>query len=186
GQCGATAGLPAGAGPHPALRHRHGPVEPPVRCDPRGPRPKGAADVSTPLIAGEETAESVGALAPPGKGQRKPATGLLVAGLCLIGIVVVASVIALFVLPNPNQQDLLNTLQPPSADHLFGTDDLGRDVLSRTLAGTWIDLPFGLFVTALGVFLGVIVGSTAGYIGGRFERVVMRITDAVVAFPFLV
>ena len=142
--------------------------------------------MSTPLIAGEETAESVGALAPPGKGQRKPATGLLVAGLCLIGIVVVASVIALFVLPNPNQQDLLNTLQPPSADHLFGTDDLGRDVLSRTLAGTWIDLPFGLFVTALGVFLGVIVGSTAGYIGGRFERVVMRITDAVVAFPFLV
>lgn len=142
--------------------------------------------MSAPLVDQDAGASSVATIAPPGKGQRKPATGTLVAGLCLIGIVVVASLIGRFVLPDPNEQDLLNPLRPPSADHLFGTDELGRDVLSRTLAGTFIDLPFGLFVTALGVILGVIVGSTAGYVGGTFERVIMRITDAVVAFPFMV
>jgi peptide/nickel transport system permease protein len=106
--------------------------------------------------------------------------------LVLIGLVLLASAIGHFVLPDPNKQDLLATLQPPSPQHLFGTDELGRDLLSRTLAATWLDIPFGLFVTIVGVSIGVMIGSTAGFFGGRFERVVMRITDAVVAFPFMV
>lgn len=141
--------------------------------------------MSAPLID-QESAEAVAAIAPPGKGQRKPATGVLLVGLSLIGLVLLASAIGHFVLPDPNEQDLLNPLHAPSLEHPFGTDELGRDVLSRTLAATWLDLGFGLFVTAMGVTLGVIVGSTAGYVGGRFERLVMRITDAVVAFPFMV
>ena len=141
---------------------------------------------SQPLIAAEEAGDAVASLKPPGKGQRKPATGLLIAGLVLIGLVLLASAIGHFVLPDPDKQDLLATLQPPSPQHLFGTDELGRDLLSRTLAATWLDIPFGLFVTIVGVSIGVMIGSTAGFFGGRFERVVMRITDAVVAFPFMV
>jgi peptide/nickel transport system permease protein len=141
--------------------------------------------VSTPILE-EETAVAVAGIAKPGRRQPKPATGVLVIGLGLIGFVLVISAIGHFTLPNPNEQDLLNTLQPPSVDHPFGTDELGRDVLSRTLAATWLDLSFGLLVTALGVTIGVLVGSTSGYVGGWFGRIVMRITDAVVAFPFFV
>jgi peptide/nickel transport system permease protein len=139
-----------------------------------------------PLLATDEAAEAVAKIRPPGRRQRKPATGVLIAGLCLIGLVLLASVVGHFVLPDPNEQDLLAPLEQPSIDHLFGTDELGRDVLSRTLAATWLDLSFGLFVTAVSVTAGVAIGSTAGYFGGRFEGIVMRITDAVVAFPFMV
>lgn len=142
--------------------------------------------MNTPLLASGEAAEAVAKIRPPSRRQRKPATGVLIAGLCLIGLVLVASAVGHFVLPNPNQQDLLAPLEPPSMEHLFGTDELGRDVLSRTLAATWLDLSFGLFVTTVGVSLGVAIGSTAGYFGGKFEGLIMRITDAVVAFPFMV
>ena len=142
--------------------------------------------MNTPVLASDEAAEAVASIRPPRRRQRKPATGVLIAGLCLIGFVLLASAIGHFVLPDPNEQDLLAPLEPPSIEHIFGTDELGRDVLSRTLAATWLDLSFGLFVTAVGVTVGVTIGSVAGYFGGRFEGVVMRITDAVVAFPFMV
>jgi peptide/nickel transport system permease protein len=111
---------------------------------------------------------------------------MLYAGIGLIGLVLVASLVGRFVLPNPNQQDLLAPLEAPSGAHLFGTDELGRDVLSRTLAATWLDLPFGILVTAISVSIGLIVGSAAGHIGGWVERVSMRFVDAVIGFPFLV
>jgi peptide/nickel transport system permease protein len=100
--------------------------------------------------------------------------------------VVLASAIGHFVLPSPTALDLGATLAPPSAHHLFGTDDLGRDVLSRTLAATWLDLGVAFATTYAGVFIGVLLGAVAGYLGGWPERVIMRLTDVVIAFPFIV
>lgn len=112
--------------------------------------------------------------------------GLLYTGLSLLAIVILASIIGHFVLPPPNQQDLSATLLAPSWAHPFGTDDLGRDVLSRTLAATWLDLSFAIGVTIVSVTAGMIVGTAAGSIGGIVEHGTMRLVDAVIAFPSLV
>jgi peptide/nickel transport system permease protein len=124
----------------------------------------------------------------PYLGQRsgRRRDGLLYAGLIVLGLVILASLIGHFVLPSPNQQDLSAPLQVPTAAHPFGTDDLGRDVLSRTLAATWLDLSFAIGVTILTVTVGLIVGTVAGSIGGIAEHATMRLVDAVIAFPALV
>ena len=77
-------------------------------------------------------------------------------------------------------------LLPPSPAHLLGTDDLGRDVLSRVLASTPIDAEVSFSVVGLAVFLGLITGCVAGYVGGWLEEVVMRVTDIFLAFPSVV
>jgi peptide/nickel transport system permease protein len=118
--------------------------------------------------------------------RRRSRGRLLGAGVTLIGLIIVASAVGHFLLPGPNEQDLLAPLQAPSLHHLFGTDELGRDVLSRTLAATWLDLSFGILVTAISVSVGVIVGSASGYIGGAVERVMMRLVDAVIGFPYMI
>jgi peptide/nickel transport system permease protein len=107
-------------------------------------------------------------------------------GLALVGIVVLASAIGHFVLASPTALNLGATLASPSVHHLFGTDDLGRDVLSRTLAATWLDLGVAFVTTYAGVLIGVLLGAVAGYLGGWPERVIMRLTDVVIAFPFIV
>jgi peptide/nickel transport system permease protein len=107
-------------------------------------------------------------------------------GLAMLGFVMLASLIGRFVLPEPNEQNLLATLAAPSLEHPFGTDDLGRDVLSRVLAATWLDLGMAISVTAVSVLIGLTIGSLAGYVGGWVERLVMRIVDVVVGFPYLV
>jgi peptide/nickel transport system permease protein len=107
-------------------------------------------------------------------------------GIGILVTLVLVSIIGRFVLVPPTEQNLDQTLMPPSLQHLFGTDDLGRDVLSRTLAAIWIDLGIGIGATYVSVFIGVLVGATAGYFGGWTERIVMRLADIVVAFPFIV
>lgn len=104
----------------------------------------------------------------------------------MIGLVVVASVIGLFVYPDPNAQDLAATLQGPSWSHPFGTDELGRDVLARTLRATWVDLPVALLATYGALAVGIVLGSIAGFYRGWTERIIMRIVDVIVAFPFIV
>jgi peptide/nickel transport system permease protein len=111
---------------------------------------------------------------------------LLTVGLALIGLVLLASAIGHFVYSDPNHQDYSATLQSPSLSHPFGTDDLGRDVLGRTLAATWLDLALALSATFVSVTLGVTLGTFAGYLGGWIERVIMRIADFVIAFPMVV
>lgn len=118
--------------------------------------------------------------------SRRAGSGLLVAGCVLIGLVLVASAIGALVLGDPNRQDFAATLQAPSLAHPFGTDDLGRDVLARTLAATWLDLALALSATLVSVTVGVTVGTLAGYAGGWVERVIMRIADFVIAFPLIV
>ncbi len=89
-------------------------------------------------------------------------------------------------LPAPDQQDLVAALQPPSLAHPFGTDQLGRDILSRVIYGTRIDFSFGFITTYATLAVGMLLGALAGYLGGWVDTVVMRAVDVVIAFPFIV
>jgi len=86
----------------------------------------------------------------------------------------------------PDQQDLTSVLQAPSWSHPFGTDNLGRDLLSRTVAAARLDLGVALSVTLISMALGVLLGAVAGLFGNPMEAVIMRVVDAVLAFPFLI
>jgi len=108
-------------------------------------------------------------------------------GVAIISVLGLAAILAPVLLPaGPDHQDLLNTLQPPSWSHPFGTDNLGRDIFTRTIYAARIDLTVGLITTYLPLVLGVLLGLVAGYRGGWLETVVMRAVDVVVAFPFIV
>ena len=108
-------------------------------------------------------------------------------GIGVIALVVLLSLLQpLLPLPAPNEQDYNAVLQAPSSSHLFGTDDLGRDVFSRTLAAGRIDLPIALLVTAISIVVGVTLGALAGFLGGWVDAVIMRVADVVLAFPFIV
>lgn len=87
---------------------------------------------------------------------------------------------------DPFAQDMTARLQPPSAVHPFGTDQLGRDVLSRVLHGGRSSLPAAAGVVAFGFLIGSALGAVAGYRGGVVDEVVMRFTDMVLAFPIII
>jgi len=84
---------------------------------------------------------------------------------------------------DPLKQDLLQRLQPPSSEHWLGTDDFGRDVLSRVLHGSRVSLRLGLVAVGLALFVGGTIGLLAGYYGGWFDLVIMRFMDLMLAFP---
>jgi peptide/nickel transport system permease protein len=108
-------------------------------------------------------------------------------GIAIVGVLTLAALLAPVLFPGgPNNQDLLNTLQPPSWEHPFGTDNLGRDIFARTIYAARVDLTVGLITTYVPLVLGVLLGLVAGYRGGWLESVVMRAVDVVVAFPFIV
>lgn len=83
----------------------------------------------------------------------------------------------------PNSAMILDRLEPPSSEHLMGTDDLGRDVFSRMIWGARISLSVGFVAVGIAVFIGVIVGAVAGYFGGIVDIVVSRIIEIVICFP---
>ena len=83
-------------------------------------------------------------------------------------------------------QDAYNTLAPPSGVHLLGTDDTGRDVLSRLAYGGRASLGIGVLVVAAGLSLGLLIGGLAGFLGGIVDEVLMRLADIVFAFPIIV
>jgi peptide/nickel transport system permease protein len=87
---------------------------------------------------------------------------------------------------DPVAIDLRAALQPPNASHWLGTDNLGRDLLTRILAAGWIDLQIALVCVALPFVLGSVIGAVSGYVGGRTDATVMRIVDILWAFPFYV
>jgi peptide/nickel transport system permease protein len=84
---------------------------------------------------------------------------------------------------NPNDPHLADKLQPPGAGHPLGTDNLGRDVLSRILHGAYISLTVGFLAMGVSVTIGIVVGSIAGYFGGWVDNAVMRVVDAIMCFP---
>jgi peptide/nickel transport system permease protein len=111
----------------------------------------------------------------------------LKAGTFIITVIVLAAIFAPWIAPyDPNEQDFNAILMPPGFPHLFGTDSLGRDIFSRVLHGARIDLVIGFFTTYVPMTYGVILGAYAGYKGGVFDAVLMRIIDVAMAFPFLV
>ncbi len=86
----------------------------------------------------------------------------------------------------PNKTNMDQRLIDPSLKHFFGTDSVGRDIFSRVLFGTRISLKIGILTVASALLIGGIIGLFAGYLGGIFDDFLMRITDAFMAFPYLV
>lgn len=114
-------------------------------------------------------------------------TPTLVAGISITGVLVLMAILAPLIAPyDPIKQDLTATLAGPSARHLLGTDQLGRDVLSRLIYGARIDLRVGFLAVLFPFCIGTLLGCLAGYYGGWLDAVVMRLVDVVVAFPFYV
>lgn len=107
----------------------------------------------------------------------------------LAGIVVLALLLAVAALApalaphDPMAQDLVTVLQPASASYPLGTDDLGRDILSRLIYGGRLPFVIGFGSTAVLLVIGIAVGALAGYAGGRIDNALMRVVDVVLAFP---
>ncbi len=106
--------------------------------------------------------------------------GVLV--VVLLGVALFAPLVAPY---DPIAQDIAHNLEPPGPDHWLGTDDLGRDVLSRVIWGSRISLSVGVISVSIGFLVGVSVGLVAGYLGGLVDLVAMRAIDALLAFPAL-
>ncbi|RLV50415.1 ABC transporter permease [Nocardioides mangrovicus] len=108
-------------------------------------------------------------------------------GGAIVVVIVVAGFAAPLIAPyRPDAIDFARLLSPPSGAHLFGTDDSGRDVFSRTLYGLRVDLVVVLLVTYIPLPIGVVVGAVAGHVGGVVDAVVSRLTDIMISFPFIV
>ena len=112
---------------------------------------------------------------------------LALAGLVLIAILALIAALAPLLAPaDPLKQVLSTRLDPPSAAHWLGTDQLGRDILSRMIYGARISLLIGVVVVGLAASVGTFVGLVAGYAGGWLDEGLMRLTDVFFAFPALI
>jgi peptide/nickel transport system permease protein len=113
--------------------------------------------------------------------------GTLIAGIVIVGLLVLIAALAPLLSPyDPIKQDLQHALESPNGAHWLGTDKYGRDVLTRLMYGARIDLRVGFLAVLIPFVVGAILGSLAGYFGGWFDTVVMRIVDVFFAFPFYV
>jgi peptide/nickel transport system permease protein len=112
---------------------------------------------------------------------------LTAAGAAVVALLVLVAALAPWLAPlDPLQQNLAQALQAPSLNHLFGTDEFGRDVFSRLVHGTRITLSIVVLVTVVVGPLGLLIGLTAGYFGGAVDTVLMRVSDIFLSFPSLV
>jgi peptide/nickel transport system permease protein len=109
---------------------------------------------------------------------------VVVAGAVLVGLFVVLAIFAPLIAPyQPNGQNLMATLQSPSFSHWLGTDELGRDCLTRLIYGSRISLLVGVVAVSLAGGTGMALGLIAGYLGGWVSNIIMRIIDALLALP---
>lgn len=128
---------------------------------------------------------------PPESTARKAFRTLLRNRVAVVSAVVVVLLVAAAVFApwltefEPNRPNLGNRLQPPSAEHWFGTDHYGRDVLTRTLWGARVSLIVGVGAVAMGAVFGILLGLLAGYFGGRIDAAITRFVDILLAFPLL-
>jgi peptide/nickel transport system permease protein len=110
-----------------------------------------------------------------------------VLGGSIVLLMALMAVLAPWLAPyDPNVLSLAERLQAPSAAHWFGTDEMGRDLLSRVIHGARISLIIGLVVIILAGGIGTLAGATAGYLGGQADNIVMRFMDVILSFPSLV
>ena len=109
---------------------------------------------------------------------------LMLTGGGLVLALLIVSILAPWLSPyDPGQIDLNNVLAAPSMEHLFGTDQLGRDVLSRMIWGARISLKVGFVATGLAILVGTFLGALSGYYGGWIDSVIMRFVDIMLCFP---
>jgi peptide/nickel transport system permease protein len=141
------------------------------------------------LLPGDVPGADLALLARPGARPHLVnwrARNLIVGAVMIVAIVLIA-LIAPTIAPRGEQDtDYSARLHQPSREHLFGTDNLGRDIFSRVLYGARIDLQVGLISVLLPFLVGGMLGCLAGYYGGRIDNVVMRAADIIQAFPFLI
>jgi peptide/nickel transport system permease protein len=104
-------------------------------------------------------------------------------GMIVLSLILLISILAQFSPYDPEKSNIDGRFQAPSMAHPFGTDSLGRDLLTRVLYGGRISIAVGLMVVVITLIIGVPVGAVAGHFGGWVDNVLMRITDAVLAFP---
>jgi peptide/nickel transport system permease protein len=110
--------------------------------------------------------------------------GMAVAGCLVVLALFAVSLLAPWIAPyDPNAIDLTQVLAGPSAAHPFGTDQLGRDVLSRMIWGARISLKVGFIATGIAIFIGAILGAVSGYYGRWVDAVIMRFVDVMLCFP---
>jgi len=111
----------------------------------------------------------------------------MIVGGAIVLAWVLAALFAPFVAPyDPKKVDVTQSLIPPGTAHWLGTDDLGRDVLSRVIWGSRISLSVGAISVSIGLIVGTSLGLAAGYLGGKFDLLIMRGIDALLAFPALI
>jgi len=128
--------------------------------------------------------ESSGLEARPARAARPRLPRKLLVGAVIIVILLVLAAIAPWIAPYRfDEMSLLKRLKPPSAAHWFGTDEFGRDVLSRTLMGARLSLLMGIGATLISLVIGVPLGLLAGYRRGWFDEVLMRVMDVLLSFP---
>lgn len=112
---------------------------------------------------------------------------LAMIGTILVAFFIVIAIFAPAIAPyDPIEINISRSLLPPSSDHIFGTDQFGRDIFSRVVYGARIEVGIILLVTVISGTIGVAVGITAGYFGGIIDDVLMRITDVFLSFPNLI
>jgi len=108
-----------------------------------------------------------------------------IAGMIILGLIILGVILAPLSPYDPEASDIRSRLQPPSLQHPFGTDALGRDLLTRCLYGGRVSLTVGFLVVLITLTIGIPVGAVAGFFGGWLDNVLMRITDAALSLPSL-
>jgi len=112
---------------------------------------------------------------------------LSLTGLILIGALLLLAVIGPFIAPHdPYDTDPINKLEAPTNAHIFGTDNLGRDILTRILHGARISVTIAVIILVVSGIIGTVIGIIAGYFGRGIDNILMRITDIFLAFPRLI
>ncbi len=108
----------------------------------------------------------------------------LLSALFLVVTIIVAAIAPLITPQNPNAVNILLPHAPPSDDHLLGTDESGRDILSRLIVGAQASIAVGMISMVISISIGVLIGSISGFVGGWIDSILMRITDGMMAIPY--
>ncbi|MGE5700921.1 MAG: ABC transporter permease, partial [Clostridia bacterium] len=116
--------------------------------------------------------------------RRNPLT--LIGGIIFLLFVLIAFLAPVLTNVDPEQVQMDLALQKPSAEHWFGTDEVGRDLFARVVYGTRLSLGMGISIILVSGLIGTMLGAVAGYLGGKIGQVIMRIMDVILAFPTLI
>lgn len=148
-----------------------------------------------PVVAGSR-AEEPGTMAQAQEERRRARSGfrafwrrfrrnrLAIVGIVVLAILYLSAILAPWVAPHdPDRIFMMNRFAGPSSEHPLGTDETGRDVLSRLVYGARVSLTIGLMATLIAISVGTLVGATAGYAGGVLDALLMRIVDGVLTIP---